>query len=96
MKYKLNNQLKKIFIFLWNFLTKLNYSIYINKKNKFEFNFNLNNLKKIKILIIKPFYYSDLIKKYPDIIQMASSKVIATFIGVTAESLSRIRKRLLT
>jgi len=60
MKYKLNNQLKKIFIFLWNFLTKLNYSIYINKKNKFEFNFNLNNLKKIKILIIKPFYYSDL------------------------------------
>ena len=40
--------------------------------------------------------YLKLIKKHPDIIQKASSKVIATFIGVTAESLSRIRKRLLT
>ena len=60
MKYKLNNHLKKIFIFFWNFLTKLNYSIYKNKKKKFEFNFNLYNLKKIKVLIIKPFYYSDL------------------------------------
>lgn len=39
--------------------------------------------------------YLKLIKKHPDIIQKASSKVIATFIGVTAESLSRIRKRLL-
>jgi len=58
MKYKLNNHLKKIFIFFWNFLTKLNYSIYKNKKKKFEFNFNLYNLKKIKVLIIKHFYYS--------------------------------------
>ena len=39
--------------------------------------------------------YLKLIKNNPDIIQKASLKVIATFIGVTAESLSRIRKRLL-
>ena len=60
MKYKLTNQLKKIFIFFWNFFTTLNYSIYKNKKNKFQFNFNVSKLKKIKVLIIKPFYYTDL------------------------------------
>ena len=60
MKYKLKNKLKKIFIFNWNFLTKFNYSNYKNKKNKLEFNLSTSNLKKIKVLIIKPFYYTDL------------------------------------
>lgn len=40
--------------------------------------------------------YLKLIKNNPDVMQKTSLKVIASFIGVTAESLSRIRKRLLT
>lgn len=52
------SQSKKIFIFFWNLLTKLNFFFYY--KNKCNFNLNNSNLKKIKVLIIKPYYYTDL------------------------------------
>jgi hypothetical protein len=59
MKYKVNNQLKYIYIFFWNLLTKLNYFFFFKKKN-YKYNLNVSNLKKIKVLIIKPYYYTDL------------------------------------
>ena len=58
MKYRLMSQSKKIFIFFWNLLTKFNFFFYY--KNKYNFNLNNSNLKKIKVLIIKHYYYTDL------------------------------------
>ena len=61
MNYNLKKYLKFIFIFLWNLLTKINFTYFYNNQNinKTIF-FKTLNLKKIKILLIKPFYYTDL------------------------------------
>ena len=38
--------------------------------------------------------YLKLLKKKPDLVQNISLKFLASYIGITAESLSRLRKRL--
>ena len=54
MMFKINNFLKKIFIFNWNLFSKINFFYNHN------FKFKKNSLKHIKVLIVKPSNYSDL------------------------------------
>jgi len=39
--------------------------------------------------------FTKLLKKQPDILQLVSQKYVANFLGISAESLSRIRKRII-
>lgn len=55
----MTNFFKKIFIFLWNTYSRINFYIYLKKNIKFE-NKKLKKIKKLNVLIIKPFNYSDL------------------------------------
>jgi hypothetical protein len=56
MKLNINNFFKKIFIYNWNFFSRINFNFYL-KKNK-TFKKKISN--KIKVLIVKPYNYSDL------------------------------------
>jgi len=61
MNYNLKKYLKLIFILFWNLLTKINFTYFYNNQNiNKTILFKTPNLKKIKILLIKPFYYTDL------------------------------------
>ena len=57
MNYSFINFLKKIFIFYWNLFSRINF--YLKKKN-IKNQLKNKSLKKINILLVKPFYYSDL------------------------------------